>query len=159
IVAAASLHWMPWAQTLPRLAQTLSEKGYLALVEQRSSPDPWADELKPLFARYSMNRVFQPYNMGSVAEALETHELFRRAGVVETEPVRFSQPIDAWVEAIHARNGFSRDRMEPQQATEFDQHVRAIITQHCPGGEVAQSISARIIFGKPQLSTRDERND
>ncbi|MCB0125223.1 MAG: hypothetical protein KDE58_23375, partial [Caldilineaceae bacterium] len=99
------------------------------------------------------------YNMGSVAEALETHGLFRRAGVVEIKPVRFSQPIDAWVEAIHARNGFSRDRMDAGQAAEFDQQVRSIITQHCPGGEVAQSISARIIFGKPQLLTRDERND
>ncbi|MEZ4680768.1 MAG: hypothetical protein R2932_41810 [Caldilineaceae bacterium] len=31
---------MPWTQTLPRFAQTLSDNGYLALVEQHSPPDP-----------------------------------------------------------------------------------------------------------------------
>lgn len=159
IVAAASLHWMPWAQTLPRRAQVLSANGYLALVEQYSPPDPWADELRPFFAQYSMNRDFQPYNIDTVAEALVAHGLFRRVGFFETGPVIFRQPIDAWVEAIHARNGFSRDRMATQQAAEFDQQVRSIIIHHCPGGEVTQSISARIIFGKPLLPTHSERDD
>lgn len=159
IVAAASLHWMPWDQTLARFAQMLSSSGYLALVEQRSPPDPWADKLKPFFAHYSVNRDFQPYNIDTVAEALAAHGLFRPAGVLETEPVRFSQRIDAWIESIHARNGFSRDRMDPAQAAEFDQQLRTVITQHCPSGEVAQSVRARIIFGKPLLPTHGEQDE
>ncbi|MCB0062917.1 MAG: class I SAM-dependent methyltransferase [Caldilineaceae bacterium] len=149
IVAAASLHWTPWAQTLPRFAQVLSGSGYLALVEQQSPPDPWADELRPLFAQYSMNRDFQPYNMGSVADELETHGLFRRVGVWETAPVIFRQPVAGWIEAIHARNGFSRRRMDPVKAAEFDRQVRTVISRHCPDGEVEQQTGVRIIFGKP----------
>lgn len=152
IVAAASLHWMPWAETLPRFAEALSADGYLALVEQRILPTPWADELKPLFARYSMNRDFQPYNMATVAAELTTHGLFQQSGVLEATPVAFVQPIDGWVEAIHARNGFSRDRMDPTAAAEFDQLVRTIVLRHYPDGEVPQQIQARILFGKPLAS-------
>lgn len=149
IVAAASLHWMPWETTLPRFAQLLSANGYLALVEQETGHEPWAAELTPLFAQYSMNRDFQPYSMRTVADELQRHGLFQQRGQVETAPSGVRQSIAAWIEAIHARNGFSRDRMAPANATEFDRAVHAVISRHCLDGEVTQQIQARIIFGKP----------
>lgn len=149
IVAAASLHWMPWATTLPRFAQLLAPNGYLALVELSSRSSAWADELRPFFARYSMNRDFQPYSMQTVADELQQHGLFVQHGVKETKPVLFRQPIDAWIEAIHARNGFSRDRMDIGDAAKFDQDVRRIVDKYCPDGEVEEQLYARIIFGKP----------
>jgi len=158
IVAASSLHWMPWEKTLPRFAQLITDHGYLALVELRSLHDPWMDELKPLFAHYSMNRDFQPYSMDTVAAELVTYGLFHKVGVLETEPLSVCQPIDAWIEAIHARNGFSRDRMEPNQATAFDQQTRAVINAHCPTGEVQQQLWARIIFGKPLDPASSDKN-
>lgn len=96
-----------------------------------------------------MNRDFQPYNMLTVAEELTERGLFRKVDVVECEPVPFRQPIEEWIEAIHSRNGFSRDRMESALAAEFDQKVRELIVQHCPGGEVEEQVSARVIVGKP----------
>ena len=149
IVAAASLHWMPWDKTLPRFTNLLSENGYLALVEGRSPRDPWADELTPLFAQYSMNRDFQPYTMQTVAATLAEHGYFQQVAIIETEPITGHQPLDAWIEAIHARNGFSRDRMDPAQAAEFDQKVREVLLHYCPDGEVPDTRSARIIVGKP----------
>ncbi len=149
IVAAASLHWMPWEATLPRFARVLSQNGYLAIVENGSQLNAWDGELKPIFAEYSMNRDFQPYNMLTIAQTLEERGLFQQIGVKDVAPVPFCQSIDAWVESFHARNGFSRDRMGEASATEFDQKVRDIIGTHCPRGEVEELIGGRVIFGKP----------
>ncbi len=149
IVAAASLHWMPWDKTLPRFAHLLSNNGYLALVEKRSARDPWADELTPLLAHYSLNQDFQPYNMQTVATALAKHGYFRQVDVIETEPVASRQPIDNWIEAIHATNGFSRERMGPTQAARFDRQVRELLLKYCPDGEVLEEQRARILVGKP----------
>jgi len=157
IVAAASLHWMPWQATLPRFAQALSPHGYLALVEGRSPPGPWADELTLILAHYSMNQDFQPYNMGTIAAELQQRSLFRQVGVMETQPVRFRQSVDAWIASIHAGNGFSRDRMAPERAAAFDQHARTVMRKHCPTGVVDLPISARIIWGKPLTQANGER--
>lgn len=149
IVAAASLHWMPWAVTLPRFARVLSPNGYLALVENRIQPSAWDEELIPILAHYSMNQDFQPYNMRTVATALQEQGLFQPIGVQEIAPVSFRQPLTQWVEAFHATNGFSRERMGTERAAAFDQAIRPLIDNHCPSGEVEQWIGARVIYGKP----------
>jgi hypothetical protein len=96
-----------------------------------------------------MNQAYQPYNMLTIAAELTARGLFQQVGVMEAEPVLFRQPIDAWIEAFHATNGFSRDRMSQETATEFNRHVHNLIGKHCPAGEVEQRIGARVIFGKP----------
>lgn len=149
IVAAASLHWMPWESTLPRFAEALGPEGYLAVVENRISPSSWSDQLTPLFAQYSMNRDFQPYTMLTVAEELEKRGLFQQTGICETASILYRQSIDEVIEAIHATNGFSRERMDPDAAPEFDRRVREVLLAHCPDGVVEQEISARVIYGKP----------
>jgi len=149
IVAAASLHWMPWAVTLPRFAHALSPDGYLALVENPGLPCPWDEAITPIIAEYSLNRDFQPYSMGTIAQELETHGLFRQVGVHKAKPVPFRQTVDDWITAIHATNGFSRERMGEAQAAEFDQKIRAILFTYCPTGVIEQWIGARVIYGKP----------
>lgn len=149
IVAAASLHWMPWDKTLPRFERAISANGYLALVEGHAAPDSWAEELKPLFAHYSMNRDFEPYNMLTVADTLQQHDLFKKIDVLETQLVPFRRSVEAMVESTHAQNGFSRDRMDADLAAEFDRKMRDVLLKHCPDGEVEQQIGARVIVGKP----------
>ncbi|MCE7987420.1 MAG: class I SAM-dependent methyltransferase [Caldilinea sp. CFX5] len=149
IVAAVSLHWMPWAVTLPRLARVLSPNGYLALVENPGLSSAWDAAITPIIAEYAMNRDFQPYSMITVAQELERHGLFRQAGVREAQPVHFRQPVDDWITAFHATNGFSRERMGEARAAEFDQKIRQVIEKYCPAGEVEQWISARVVYGKP----------
>lgn len=149
IVAAASLHWMPWAVTLPRFARMLAANGYLALVENRPTRQPWADELRPLLAHYSMNQDFQPYDMNTVAATLAKQGLFQETDRIEVSPITYQRSIDAWIESIHAANGFSRDRMDATLAAEFDAQARKIVAAHCPSGEVEQQVRARIIYGKP----------
>lgn len=149
IVAAASLHWMPWAVTLPRFARSLSPNGVLTLVENPSLPSVWGAALTPIIAEYSMNRDFQPYSMRTVAQEIERHGLFRQVGVLEAKSVRFRQPVDDWITAIHATNGFSRERMGEARAAEFDQKIRSILNIYCPTGIVEEWIGARVIYGKP----------
>jgi len=149
IVAAASLHWMPWATTLPRFAQLLGANGYLALVEEHTAAAPWAAALTPLIIKYSLNQDFQPYTMSSIAAELEQQGLFQQVGLLETQPVRFTQPLAAWIEAIHARNGFSPERMGAERAAAFDQQVAAVMHAYCPDQLVTQQLRARIVFGKP----------
>jgi trans-aconitate methyltransferase len=149
IVAAASIHWMDWEVTLPRLGRALSHDGYLALVETLIMPYAWRAELVPILARFSMNQDFEPYNMLTVAEELTRRGLFEQRGIIEIEAEPFIQGVDEWVETFHAANGFSRDRMGNELAAEFDQQVRALIVRYCPTGEVVQQVGARVIYGKP----------
>ena len=151
IVAAASLHWMPWDVTLPRCARLLSSAGYLAIVDKKAQPNSWDAEIKPLFAEYSMNQDFQPYSMRTIAEELTARDLFKQIGIKEAQPHRVQQSVDEWIYAIHSSNGFSRDRMDKAKATAFDQKLRGVMNRHCPSGVVEQTIGAEIIFGKPLM--------
>lgn len=149
IVAAASLHWMPWAVTLPRFARLLHPNGYLALVEIVLAPTSWGAESGPIVAHYSLNQDFQRYDMLSVAEELQSHGFFQSVGVQETPSMLFRQSVEAQVEAFHAGNGFSRERMGAESAAAFDQEIRQLLRKHYPSGEVEQGINARVIYGKP----------
>jgi SAM-dependent methyltransferase len=149
IVAAASLHWMLWDVTLPRFARVLSPNGYLALVENPGLPNAWDEESGPIVGHYSMNRDYRSYSMADVVAELQRRGLFQQVGVSETQPVRFRQSVDSWIEAFHASNGFSRDRMGAARVAAFDQAIRQLILKYCPHGEVEQQRMARVIFGKP----------
>ena len=149
IVAAVSLHWMPWEATLPRFVHAVSPNGYLALVENPGLPSAWDEAIPPIIAEYSMNQDFQPYSMATVAQELETRGLFRQVDVREAKPIRFQRLVDDWITAIHATNGFSRDRMGETRTTDFDQKIRAILVTYCPTGMVEEWIGARVIYGKP----------
>lgn len=154
IVAAASLHWMDWARTLPRFAAHLAPNGVLALVEERAQPNPWDRAIRPILWRHSMNRDYSPYDMTTVAAELEQRGLFQLLGSYETKPVSFQQSIPAWVESFHARNGFSRDRMPVASASACDAALRSAMSPYCPDGLVTQKIGARILWGVPRSDTQ-----
>ena len=46
------------------------------------------------------------------------------------------QPLDAFIDSIHSRNGFSRARMSEGAAEAFDAEVEALIRPHAPDGVV-----------------------
>jgi len=121
---------------LPRFAQVLDEQGHLALVEESHLPTNWDEESRQALARYSMNRDFQRYDMMTVAAELEKRALFEYVDRAETKPVVVRQPVDEWVESVHARNGFSRDRMDKADAADCDAQLKEILTRHYPDGIV-----------------------
>jgi SAM-dependent methyltransferase len=150
IITAASLHWMDWQRTLPRFAAHLAPNSVLAIVEDWAQPNPWDRAIGAILGRYSMNTDFTPYTMSTVVRELEQRQFFQLHGSYETAPITFQQSLDAWVESFHARNGFSRDRMDASAAKACDAELRAAIGPYCPDDIVDQSIGARILWGVPR---------
>ncbi len=147
VVAGESLHWMDWRVVPARIAAALHPEGFLALAIDRALLEvPWADDLAKLIPKYSTNKEFRPYDL--VAE-LAQRGLFREVGRQTTGCLPFSQTIDDYVESFHTRNGFSRERMAPQQAAEFDRAVRSLVAVHCQNGNVQGHTSTTVVWGVP----------
>ena len=147
VTAGESLHWMDWARLMPRLARLLAPGAYVALIGR--SPEvrpPWFDDVQILIERYTTNRDYQPY---SLIEELQQRGVFEQSGVKLIEAVHFEQSFDSYIESIHSRNGFSRDRMTHQAAADFDAAVRQVLINRCPDGTVQFDLVGRIIFGRP----------
>jgi hypothetical protein len=148
-VAAASLHWMHWETVMTRFHEVLTASGQLAVVEEIAAPAPWQDGLG-FIADYSLNKEFQPYTMLTVTAELAARGLFEPGGTKTTALVPFRQSVAAYVESFHARNGLSRDRMDPNAASAFDAKLRDLVSLHCPQGMVELQMGARVIWGKPK---------
>lgn len=146
VTAGESLHWMEWEVVLPRFQQVLSPGGSVAIVERQPRPEPWDAALRELFAEFSTNRLFQPYDL--VIE-LEQRRLFTKQGVAQAAPQAHRQSIAAHIESIHSMNGFSRDRMEPEQAAAFDAQMRSLVQPFADDEMLALEMAARITWGSP----------
>jgi SAM-dependent methyltransferase len=149
IVAAASLHWLDWPVVLPRFAHHLAPDGYLALVETTAAPQPWDSAVGNVLAQFSLNQDFQPYNVQTIAQELARRGLFQAVGEQTTLPLLVRQSLADWVDHIHAGNGFSRDRMDPQAAQACDAELTRILQRYCPEGVVEQPIGGRVLWGRP----------
>ncbi|HEX6737753.1 MAG TPA: class I SAM-dependent methyltransferase [Vicinamibacteria bacterium] len=150
ITAGDSLHWMEWSVVFPRFRAALSPAGYLALASREAPELPWDGELRPLLRRYSTNRAFRPSGYSLLAE-LDARGLFRAEGERCTAPAPFQQPVDAYVESLHARNGFSRDRMTAVAADAFDAAVRALVAPFAQDdGLLHLQVVGRVVWGRPQ---------
>ena len=145
-VAGESLHWMDWERVLPRLRAALAPGAPLVIVERAEDPSPWSDALLQLIRRYSTNREFQPYDL---IDELTRRQLFALAGQTRITSEPFSQPIARYIESIHSRNGFSRDRMRPEDAAAFDAATTALIAPYAPDGEARLHIGAVATWGSP----------
>jgi trans-aconitate methyltransferase len=146
IAAGESLHWMDWKIVLPRCGKLLAPGGTLAIVEREEIQQPWWAALILLIQRYSTNKDFAPYHL---VHELTIRGLFAPAGVHATAIMPFSQSIEGYIESIHSRNGFSRDRMTAESAIAFDASVRDLLARHFPTGQVELEVRAHIAWGKP----------
>ena len=147
ITAGQSLHWFDWAVALPRFAGLLVPNGYLVVVGRIFSKTPWDTELLQLITQYSTNKDYQPYNL---FDELEKRHLFVKVSERVTEPKTFTQSISYYIEAIHSANGFSRDRMLPENAQAFDVAVRELVWSHVGEERFETAVSTSITWGYPQ---------
>ena len=147
IVAGASLHWMDWYEVLPRMGGALSGGSYLAIVGGRGiDTAPWVPALGKILRTYSTNKDFEPYDMD---DELERRRLFSVVGKKRTVPQEYRMSVDQYVELFHARNGFSRQRMDPQSAAEFDAAVRELVTPFAAGDMLTFDVTTTITWGHP----------
>lgn len=152
ITAGESLHWMDWPVVMPRLRAALAPGALLAIVGRSEESSPWRDELVRLIVRHTTNRDFQPYDL--TAE-LVSRNLFTQVGERNSVPIPFEQTVDDYIESIHSRNGFSRERMRPEDAAAFDADVRALVSPYAresdAGNVLHLEIRATVTWGLPQL--------
>jgi SAM-dependent methyltransferase len=148
VICAQSLHWLDWQAVFPRITGSLDPNGWLVIVRQSTLADMnWIDELNQIINRYSTNEDYEPYDL---IEELESRGLFNLRGKRSTWPVPFSQSVEDYIDSIHARNGFSRDRMAPDAAAAFDAQVRDLLLSHHPDGIIRGRNQAHLHWGKPQ---------
>jgi hypothetical protein len=138
---------MDWDRLLPRLSELLVSGGYLAIIGRNELPTPWRDDLLTLIRHYTTNRDFQSYNL--VAE-LRKRELFAECGAYRTDPVPVRQSVKSYIESIHSRNGFSRDRMTTNAAAAFDREVAQLLAAHAPGSVLEFEVVGGITWGSPR---------
>jgi SAM-dependent methyltransferase len=146
VTAGESLHWMDWGVLMPRLRALLVPGGVLAIVDRGTLSEPWRPAMQALFPRYSTNRDFQPYEL---VDELVRRGLFTPLGEASTEPVEHRQPIAAYVESFHSRNGFSRDRMAADEAAAFDNALTELVAPHADDGELILGVAGRVRWGRP----------
>ena len=144
--AGSSLHWMDWYIVLPRVKAALVPGSYLAIFDERAKPLPWDAAVGQLIPQYSTNKDFRPYKL---LDELTQRNLFKPEGRFSAGPMPFSQRVDEYIEAMHARNGFSRDRMTPNAAADFDRQFRSLVEPHCPDGIVNIEVFTEVTYGLP----------
>jgi SAM-dependent methyltransferase len=146
ITTGESLHWMDWPVVMRRFREVLAPGGHLAIVDRVEQRNAWAVELQRLIDQHSTNRDYQPYDL---VQELGQRGLFRVIGSERTERVPFTQSIGGYIESIHSRNGFSRDRMSPDSAAEFDRAVHELMVHHTTDDLVTLRISGSVVWGEP----------
>ncbi len=144
--AGESLHWMNWSVVLPRMGQVLSPDGALAIVGRQEEANPWWSKALELITSYSTNREYKPYDLVS---ELENRGLYRQVGTVQTGATVVEQTIGEYIESIHSRNGFSRDRMAPGAQRAFDGALRDLLAQHAADDRIRFLVRASITWGRP----------
>lgn len=147
VVAAEAFHWLDWHRVLPRIGSSLVPSGRLLLVQRAlAAPLPWDTDLGALIRTYTTNRDYVPYD---TVEELEARRLIAVGGRAQTDTVVYPQNIDDYVESFHSRNGFSRARLPPAHAQEFDDSLRALVRRYCEHDTVFLPVQARIAWGQP----------
>jgi SAM-dependent methyltransferase len=153
ITAGESIHWLDWDVVLPRFAAALSPNGVLAMIERDwDGPARLRARLGPIFAHYSANRDYRPFDLIGELE----RRGFRKLGERRSRPVPWRPSLDEYVEMRHSQNGFSRERMGQPRAAAFDRVLRATVEEMCREGAVsvhdgtlALHVEATIIWGRP----------
>lgn len=146
ITTGESLHWMDWPVVMRRFRELLAPGAPLAIVNRVEEPNPWATDLQQRINQYSTNRDYQPYDL---IQELTQRGLLQVAGSEHTASESFTQPIDDYIESIHSRNGFSRERMTVDAALAFDRTVREILQPYAIEDKVTLRVSGSVVWGMP----------
>lgn len=150
IVAGASLHWMDWYTVLPRMARSLSGRGFLAVVGGHEIAAPWVDDLRRLIPKYSTNKNYVPHNL---IEELEHRNLFTVVDRRRTTPRQHRMSVDQYVELLHARSGFSSQHMGSHSATEFDATVQELVSPFAHRQMLGLEMATTITWGHPSSNS------
>jgi SAM-dependent methyltransferase len=151
VTAGASLHWMPWAPTLARLAAAMTDHAVLAIVEHGPYDLPWRTELGEVIARHSRSPRYDPSFW--LPDALAAEGLLEITGRATTAPVSFRQPVPSHVEQLHSTASLAREWMSAEESAAFDQAVTGIVQRYAVGGVLEMDVVAHLAWGRPTTKT------
>jgi SAM-dependent methyltransferase len=147
VTAGASLHWMPWVQTLSRLASVMTGRAFLAIVEHGYHEVPWRAELTEVIVRHSRSAGYDA--SFSLVDALQDRGLLEVAGHVTTAPVPLRQPAADYTEQFHSTASLAREWMSAAEAAAFDAAVADVVRPYAQDGVLTTDIVAHITWGTP----------
>ncbi len=122
IVGGESIHWMDWAAVFEQFTSVLAPDCVMAMCGRLDPDPPWQAELRALIPDHSTNVDFEPYDP---IDVVASRGYFEEQGRHHTGVRTFAQSTADHVEAIHSRNGFSRERM-PDGGVAFDAGVPSV---------------------------------
>ncbi|HEY3505634.1 MAG TPA: class I SAM-dependent methyltransferase [Actinocatenispora sp.] len=147
VTAGASLHWMPWRETLTRVAAAMTDRAVLAIVEHGYHEPPWAAELLKVIVRHSRSPDHDP--AFSLPDELSRLGLLRVAGRLACAPVPFRQSVADYVEQFHSTASLARTWMSDDESAAFDAAVTDVVTPYATGGNLTTTVAATVTWGRP----------
>ena len=145
VTAGASMHWMPWAQTLTRLAGVMTEHACLTIVEHDPAATPWEAGLTEIIVKYSRSPGFDP--TFRLIDALTATGQFEVAGQATTTPVSFRQSVADCIEGLHSTSSLAREGMPPEESASFDRAVTDLLSRYAEDGILTMDIVACLTWG------------
>ena len=117
ITAGDSIHWLNWPEVFPLFRQMIHPQGRLFLLCRYYADVPWMDDLQALEKKYHTVKNFERYN---TLDLLAQNQYWQQIGFHQTQVEPLSYTVDEYIEAMHSRNGFTRDLMPVADQQAFD---------------------------------------
>jgi trans-aconitate methyltransferase len=146
VTAGASLHWMSWPRTLPRLAAAMTGHAYLAIAEHGYRDLPWRTELTEIIGRHSRHSGYDPDF--SLVGALCASGLFETAGQAAVIPDPFMQSVASYVEHFHSTASLARELMSAEESAAFDHAVEELVRPYAVNGVLKMSVVTQLDWGR-----------
>lgn len=147
VTAGASLHWMPWQETLAQLAGVMTDSAFLAIADHGHSDVPWRKELAEVIGRHSRN---PDYDLSfSLVDALCAGGLLQIAGRAQSAPIPFRQPVTSCVEQLHSTATLAREWMPVEESAAFDHAIEQVVRPYAVGGILQTDIVADLAWRRP----------
>jgi len=146
VTAGASLHWMSWPRTLPRLAAVMTANAYLAIVEHGYDHLPWRTELVEIIGRHSRNPGYDPDF--SLVHALCGSGLFETAGQAAVIPDPIRQSVASYVEHFHSTASLARELMPAEDSAAFDIEVADLVGPYAVDGQLEMNVVTQLDWGR-----------
>ncbi|MFO1012765.1 MAG: methyltransferase domain-containing protein [Caulobacteraceae bacterium] len=150
VTAGASLHWMDHSIVFPRLFDSMSPTGLIAVISVDEAPlDAW-DGLWRTFLEDWLRRVGQTPDWPGrkVVGALHEPWMDILGREVITHTVR--QSAADFAAAQHARATWTRSRMGADLAAAFDEDLSKRLKPHEKDGLVSFEVTCTLLWGRPR---------
>jgi hypothetical protein len=142
------MHWMPWPQTIARLASAMTDNAVLAVIDRTYQDPPWWAELTDVIARHSRSPGYDP--SFNVPSELAAQGLWQITGRATTPFSSFRQPVAAYIEQFHSTSSLARKWMPDEESAEFDDAIERIVAPHASAdGTLEISVAAEMTWGRP----------